>query len=512
LVDGAGARAQAPFCDRLKALTQDPAVAQAHWGISVTTLDGRPLCTLNPSQLFRPASNAKLFTSVAALALLGPERTFSTAILSSEPAAPTLHGDLTLRGDGDAFLSARPMPYRPPSQVQATALTPRNPLEDLADEVARAGVRHITGDIVGDDSAWPFEPYPSDWSLEDTVWGYGAPISALSVDDNKLALALLPAATPGDPPGASLVPATGLYQFQIDARTVAEGKPFRIGLEKQPGARVIRIFGTLAQGKTYTDDLAVDDPAEYAALTFKSLLESRGIVVDGRARAAHRPQTNPESLEAQVKQPLAFQPLPSTPSPALPSPPQCPACPSIANLVVARHTSPPLIDDITLTLKVSQNLHAELLLHHLAETFGADGSTAQGVRVVRQCALDAGVLPTDLFLYDGSGLSGHDLVTPRALTQLLAFAARQTWFTAFKAALPVGGVDGSLAAHFTGPLAGRVQAKTGTLGESRALSGYVTASGGATLIFSILVDNHPPGSTADRTTTEKIVGLIAAQN
>jgi D-alanyl-D-alanine carboxypeptidase/D-alanyl-D-alanine-endopeptidase (penicillin-binding protein 4) len=126
-----------------------------------------------------------------------------------------------------------------------------------------------------------------------------------------------------------------------------------------------------------------------------------------------------------------------------------------------------------------------------------------------QSGLDGG----DFEFYDGSGLSTKDLVTPRATAQLLAFAATQPWFEQWKAALPVGGVDGSLASRFTdAPLKGHVFAKTGTLGESRALSGYLDAASGRTLIFSILVDNHTPGSNADRVVMDKIVAAIAAAN
>jgi len=126
--------------------------------------------------------------------------------------------------------------------------------------------------------------------------------------------------------------------------------------------------------------------------------------------------------------------------------------------------------------------------------------------------VQAGIAASDFVLYDGSGLSGHDLVAPRAFTQILVYAAKQKWFDVYKAALPVGGVDGTLANRFQAPaskLTGKVLAKTGTLGESRALSGYVETAGGQTLVFSVMVDNHPPGSTADRVAMDKIVEAIA---
>ena len=185
------------------------------------------------------------------------------------------------------------------------------------------------------------------------------------------------------------------------------------------------------------------------------------------------------------------------------------------------------MDDVVLTNKISQNLHAELLLHHLGKTYGqayaggdggVDGSTAEGVRVVRQFLINAGIDKDDFVFYDGSGLSGYDLVTPRAVAKLLSFAAHdpktgapQPWFTEWKATLPVGGVDGTLADRFTQPpLKGHVFAKTGTHSEGRALSGYLECASGQTVIFSILVDHHLPGDSADRDAMDKIVAAIAA--
>jgi len=166
------------------------------------------------------------------------------------------------------------------------------------------------------------------------------------------------------------------------------------------------------------------------------------------------------------------------------------------------------------------NLHAELLLHHLGKAFGepyaggsggADGSTAEGVRVLHQFLLNAGLDPNDFVFYDGSGLSTHDLVTPRATARLLTFATTQPWFADWKASLPIGGIDGTLASRFTDPaLKGHVFAKTGTVGEARALAGYLDTASGRTVIFTIFVDNHLPGDSSDRAVLDKIVAAIAA--
>jgi len=154
-----------------------------------------------------------------------------------------------------------------------------------------------------------------------------------------------------------------------------------------------------------------------------------------------------------------------------------------------------------------------LLLRQLGAARGRDGTIAQGARVVRQFLLSAGIDKDDFVFFDGSGLSGHDLVTPRATARLLQYASGQSWFADWKSSLPVGGVDGSLEERFMkAPLKGKVWAKTGTLGEARALSGYVECASGRTVIFSIMVGNHLPQTNADREVTNKMVAAIAAAN
>jgi D-alanyl-D-alanine carboxypeptidase/D-alanyl-D-alanine-endopeptidase (penicillin-binding protein 4) len=185
--------------------------------------------------------------------------------------------------------------------------------------------------------------------------------------------------------------------------------------------------------------------------------------------------------------------------------------------VLAVRESVPLDEDVVLTNKVSQNLHAELLLRQLSTlAMGPDceGSIVEGARVVRTfLTTKVGIDKDDFVFFDGSGLSGHDLVTPRAAAKLLQFSAGQTWFADWKKSLPVGGEDGTLASRFPkAPLAGHVFAKTGTLGEARALSGYLDCASGKTVIFSIMVDNHAPGSSADTKVMDRIVAAIAAAN
>lgn len=492
-------------------LLADPAVSRSHWGIAVTKMDGTRIYALHAGQFFHPASNAKLFTTAAAVALLGSDATVTTKVTAMAPPnkdGVLALGGLRLMGAGDANLSGRTIPYVPPALRPNPAppeVDPLRYLEEMADQVAKTGLKVVQGDIVGDDSLFPWQPYPEDWSIDDAVWGYGAPVSALTVEDNMLKVTVTAAAEAGAPATVAIEQAAPYYTIESSLTTTAANTMAAVGIDRSPGSKIVRVYGTVPAGmQPMTSHIAIDDPAEYVARAFKQMLEQRGIRVTGKARAEHRLPVDTASFVAEAQQPLT---LPVTNQNTLP------ACANFCT-TLAEHVSPRLIDDVVATNKVSQNLHAELLLRRLGKAFADDGSAAQGARVVRTFLTTmAGLDQDDFVFFDGSGLSGHDLVAPRATVQLLQYASTQPWFEEWKASLPVGGVDGTLAGRFTrAPLRGHVFAKTGTLGEARALSGYLDCASGRTVIFSIMVDNHAPHSRADETTMDKIVAAIAATN
>jgi D-alanyl-D-alanine carboxypeptidase/D-alanyl-D-alanine-endopeptidase (penicillin-binding protein 4) len=249
--------------------------------------------------------------------------------------------------------------------------------------------------------------------------------------------------------------------------------------------------------------MSIEDPAEYAARSLRAMLLARGVQVSGKARAQHRQSVDTGDFLSAQQAPVTLHPI------TIQTVQSAGAGPN----VLASHVSPPLGDDLVVTNKVSQNLHAEITLRTLGKFESSDGSLLEGTRVVRQFLISAGVAPNDFVLFDGCGLSVQDLVTPRAFTSLLAYAARQSWGEAYRASLPVGGVDGSLSTRFKQSLLdGKVFAKTGTLGEARALSGYLVAASGQTVAFSIMCTDHSPSLPADRTAMDKIVAAIAESN
>jgi serine-type D-Ala-D-Ala carboxypeptidase/endopeptidase (penicillin-binding protein 4) len=520
--------ADSPLGAQIAALLADPSVSRAHWGIAVTTLDGTPLYGHDEGQLFRPASNNKIFTTATAMALLGPAKTFDTRIFGKlDAASGTVTGDLTLVGSGDANFGADDLPYVPRSERPTSPgepqppVTPQPPaltdLASLVDQLVAKGVKRITGDIVGDDTLYPYEPYAESWSQDDQVWGYGAPVSALSINNNQLDLVVTPSKVlPGS--GGSTAADVQLeqnvpyYTVESKVETVAAGTDAAgIQVERLPGSRIIRVYGEIAaDAHPDIEELAIADPAEYAAVALRAMLEQRGIAVTGPVRTQHRPPTDAEGYRHELLTPNACDA--ATVAGGTCAVGCLIATPAPSGELLASHTSAPLGEDVVLTNKVSQNLHAELFLHNLGRRAPCgDGSIVAGASLIRANLLHAGLDPDDFLFFDGSGLSDHDLVAPRATATFLAYAAKQPWFAQWKASLPDAGEDGSLSRRFPdAPVKGHVFAKTGTLGESRALSGYLDAASGRTVIFSIFVDNHTPATPADRVTMDKIVTAIAA--
>ena len=287
----------------------------------------------------------------------------------------TLHGDIVIEGSGDPSISGRSWPYagkteRPNPPLQA--------LEGLADQIAKSGrVRRVTGTIIGDDSTFLFERYGSGWAWDDLQWEYGAPVSALSVNDNSVYLDLMPGAAPGDPVSASWNPPVPYYALENTAVTGAAGPKPQIGVDRQPGSKVVRLYGTLPDQQQRN--------ASCAGHRRPSRIRGHRLPPDApRSRNRHRrsPSHAPQ-LSCQHRR--VSRCIANGGSSAAPEPKEASRTRSRRNeSLLASYTSPPLGQDLTVINKVSQNLHVELILRDLGKAVLNDGSIAAGARVVRQ--------------------------------------------------------------------------------------------------------------------------------
>ncbi|HTP34000.1 MAG TPA: D-alanyl-D-alanine carboxypeptidase/D-alanyl-D-alanine-endopeptidase [Candidatus Acidoferrales bacterium] len=462
-----------------KLIDASPAARTAFWGIQVFDLAaGKTIYELNPDRYFVPASNTKLFSTALALNRLGPEYTFQTRVFADAPPdAEGRVGALRLVGGGDPNLSARAIPYR----TGPIAGNPLTAIEDLADQIVARGVKRVDGPIVGDDTWYVWQPYAVGWAVDDPQSDDGPPVSALTLTDNTQTLTVQPGAAAGDVAALSLNPPIEFYRIENRLRTVAAGGPRAVHFKRVPGSRDAQLWGTIPLRDRGMDMLiGIEDPAEYAAHALKMALEARGVTVQGEPAVHH---LYPDDAPDLTGVPPGIE--------------------------IARRVSPPLLEDLRVTAKVSQNLHAELALRAVGRVRRNEGSFEAGMEEMKSFLAEAGIDPAAYHLMDGSGLSRLNLVTPATVVKLLRFMYDSPARDAFLSILPVGAQDGTLSSRFgETPAAGRVHAKTGSLSHVSALSGYLQRSDGGWLAFSILVNNFNTRNGEIRGVMDRICNLI----
>jgi D-alanyl-D-alanine carboxypeptidase/D-alanyl-D-alanine-endopeptidase (penicillin-binding protein 4) len=457
----------------------DAALSEAHaqkalWGILVTDRDtGEALYELNADRFFTPASNAKIVTTSLALATLGPTYQFRTTLESAGRFGDDgrLRGDLVFVGRGDPDLSNRKFPYAGKVERDGPA---EKILAQMADDAIAKGLKEIDGDIVADDSYYPYDPYPPGWSVGDLYFTFGAPVSAIAFNDNSISVEVSPGLRVGDPASVTVEPAAAIGSFGHELTTgVADGKP-EFGVVSQPGPQFLLLRGLIPLGHVPLKlDLAMPDPAETAALALKQVFAARGVRITGTVRVQH---AAPAEIYPDADEVLGPAPVPRAPD----------------TIVFAVHISPPLSEIVRVTNKVSQNLHAELLLRAVAHEKKGFGVTDAGIWVEQDFLKRVGVADGDVVFTDGSGLSRDDLITPRAMVQLLRYDAAQPWGADYIATFPIAGVDGTLETRLKDTVAAsRIEAKTGALDHVRAISGFATTLRGERLIFAIFGNNNP---------------------
>lgn len=461
---------------QFEAVLNEPPYRHAHWGLLfVDLVSGEPIFEFNADKLFVPASTTKLFSVAAALDAFGANHRFETPVRrQGDVSNGELRGDLVLVASGDLTMGGRTDPegriaYRDSdhtyangsSKSQWTDPDPLAGLNALAEQIAKSGIRRITGDVFVDDRL--FDSSESSGSGPRRV-------SPILVNDNVIDLLISPT-TAGAAASLRSRPESRTYHVDALVQTVESDKPTKVTIQSAGMGRVVVRGQIAANRRPLLRIYEVEDPASFA----------RGLFVEALLRAG-------VAVEAS--------PLAGNPTPLLPTRAVVAQLPTVATLL-----SPPFSESARLILKVSHNLHASTL--PLLVAARTDKRTlAEGLRVQHAFLRRAGVDVETISFGGGAGGSRSDYVTPRATVQLLRHMAARPDAAVFHDALPILGVDGTLAdvVSADSPARGKVFAKTGTLYwenvmndayllTSKALAGYMTTSSGRKLAFAMFVNN-----------------------
>lgn len=460
-------RAASSLRERIEAVLARPSLSRADWGIEVRDAEsGRLLYARNADRLFIPASNLKLVVTTTAAHYLPIDYRYRTTLYGTGPVrGGVLEGDLVLYGRGDPLIGDR---YGPRMAVW----------EALADSLRARGITRVAGQVVADDSHFEATHLRPDWEAYDLRWWYAAPVGALGFNDNSVEVHIQPGAV-GERARVTWEPRSGYVE--VENRTVTVGARGRSTFDlERAGPRRIRAVGQMpSSAGADVEFFAVENGAEYAGVTFRETLERRGIAV---GRPAVRVVSSPA------------------------------ASPAARATVLAEHWSDPLPRVIAPILLKSQNWIAETLLKTVGREVRGEGSWDAGIQVEREfLTREVGIDSADVELRDGSGLSAGNLVTPRALVQLLSYVHRTPRMRVVRDNLPVSGREGSLKARF-GDLPGRVAAKTGYIGNVDSLSGFVTMDDGRTAVFSIIANKSGQPSSRMKAAIDDVVRAVATSN
>ena len=449
LLAACAARGTSPLAPQVAALAADvdsaladPAFARASWGVVIQSLDdGQVLYRRNAERLFLPASNLKLLTASAALVRLGADFRYRTAVLArGARRADTLVGNVVVVGRGDPALAVD----------AATGADPLSPLRPWADSLAARGIHVIKGRVIGDASLFTDPPLGPGWAWDDLDADYSAPIGALELDEDVAWIEATPGPATGQPVHAALLPAgVPLRLFNTATTAPADSGIHQLVWSRAPFSDSVTLGGRVSAGRPAQRlPLSVPDPTRYFVAGLTEALNEGGVTVRGDT-------VTPDSTTDTL---FTWQ-------------------------------SPPLSTILPLFLKPSQNQIGETLLRTLGAQLKGAGSMDSGRAVVREVLTGFGVPPDAYVLADGSGLSRYNYVAPSAVARVLEAMYRRPDFDSLFAALPVAGVDGTMAGRLKNTrAAGNAHAKTGSLSNVRSLSGYVRDADGDMLLFVLLVN------------------------
>ena len=440
--------------------------ANAHWGILIVDPErGDTLYARNAGKLFMPASNMKILTTSTALTQLGPDYRYHTVFAArGAVTSGVLGGDLVVVGRGDPSVS---------DHMLGDAMLP---LRAIADSIAARGITRIAGRVVAGGDAFPGEVFGYGWTYDDFEDSYSAPIDELLFNEGFSVLHVRGGDKPGDPVQVETRPAHTFPTVRV-AATTGQPQSAQQGARRRGNTLVARkdsvswdivLTGEIAPHDTATIEVTHHDPDRAYLAAMREALRDKGITID----------------DAVTDTLAALTPL-------------------------ATLSSPPLRDILKAVLKPSQNQVAEMLFRTVAlEATGAGRTDSARAVVERQIAAWGVSVPNEAVVRDGSGLARYDYVSPRTLVRILDAMRKSPSFSAFYDALPIAGVDGTLAGRMKGTLAeNNVHAKTGSVAQARSLSGYVMTADHHMLIFSFLANNWTTSVRA----VEQVQDVIAAR-
>lgn len=430
--------AGAPSAERVRRALASHDVPGARVGVAVVDLaSGREVFSQRAEEKFILASNAKLFSTAAAMSLLGEDYHFETRVMAGgDVEGGVLRGDLTLLGGGDPNISSR---------FHGDALAvPRQ----WAASVAEAGIRAIRGDLVADDSFFDRQWTAPGWPEDQLTFWYCAPVGALSFQNNCVLMSATGAARNGEPPSVRVSPSFPGIEVANEARTAARGWL----VFSTRGTLTFVASGAVRARDTQTRQVTVGDPGLYLAHAFAHALREEGVEIQGRVRRAAKAE------EGRGGERLAL-------------------------------TRSPLLKSCEVANRDSNNFYAEQIFKTLgAETFGK-GSFENGARAAMRFCRQVGIPLGQVELLDGSGLSRGNVATPSTVVKLLAAMHGSDLGEAFRGTLAVSGSDGTLRRRLgDANVRGRIAAKTGTLSGVSTLSGYADARDGGRFAFAILCE------------------------
>ena len=428
-----------------------PAWRNARWGLLFVDAErGDTILSHDADKLFMPASNEKLLTGAIALQLLGPEYRWHTPVmLHGRQRGTVWHGDLLVSGSGDPSVSD--------ALSGGQAMQAFTPI--LAALTAR-GITRIAGRVRAVGDAFPGLTTGYGWAADDFDAAYSAAVDELMFNEGVLRLQLRAAPRVGGAVAVTSAPTRSYPRLVVQATTrdsatgVVNGvRPPRLNAAYDSiGDRVV-VTGTLPLGDSASITLSYRHPADAYVAALSQSLADHGIRVAGRVLA------RADTLARAVDTVVVLQ-------------------------------SAPLSEVLPRMQKPSQNQIAELLFRTAGLRTSGDGSADSARAVGMRTLATWGITTADVAYRDGSGLSRHDYVTPRAVLKVLDAMRRSPWYLTYRDALPIAGVDGTIAGRMREtPAAGNVRAKTGTVDKARSLSGYVTTADGRLVMFSMLSNN-----------------------